>query len=287
MTMVELLVAMAVGAILITLIFQFFNTQSKSFLEGRQTAETQQELRWAIQFLADHVKLAGNGVPPTSIDITGFQVIDNADGPSGAPDSLSIVGSFRSLVISLDQGMGNEGSQIKCSDKGNYPPQDLVNLFEFGDLAVISDGTFSEVFQITKILADHLWHEAQPPWNDDNKLGHRYVSGSTIMSVTHFSFFVAADASGHPNLMAKTQAYPAQILAGDVDQFQVRFKMKSGAFKNDIDANEVEDIRQVEITVRARTPEPIRGYRDPVFHDGYKRLQLKTTVIPKNLVKNI
>jgi hypothetical protein len=63
--------------------------------------------------------------------------------------------------------------------------------------------------------------------------------------------------------------------------------MNSGSWKNEIEANEVEDIRQVEITVRARTPKPIPGYRDPVFHDGYKRLEFKTVVIPKNLVKNI
>ena len=287
MTLIELIVAMTIGGILITLIFQFFNTQAQSFLQSRDTAEMQQELRWALQFMSDHVKLAGNGVPPRSIDTTGFQVIENADGPSGAPDSLSIVGSFRSLVITIDQNMGNEGSQIKCSDKGNVPPQALESLFELGDLAVISDGTFTEVFQITTVQADHLWHNEAPPWNDDNKLDHRYTAGSTIMSVTHYSFFVAADESGHPNLMVKTQAYPPQILAGDVDQFQIRFKMKSGAFQNDIAANEVEDIRQVEITIRARTPKPIPGYRDPVFGDGYKRLELKITVIPKNLVKNI
>ncbi len=107
-TLVELMVATTIALILVTLIFQFFTTQSKSFMETRQNAETQQELRWALQFLSENVKLAGNGVPPVSIDLTGFQVIDNADGASGAPDSLSVIGSFRSLVITLDQSMANE-----------------------------------------------------------------------------------------------------------------------------------------------------------------------------------
>ena len=33
------------------------------------------------------------------------------------------------------------------------------------------------------------------------------------------------------NLMVQSQAYPAQILCGDVEDFQVRFKMKSGQWK--------------------------------------------------------
>ncbi len=63
--------------------------------------------------------------------------------------------------------------------------------------------------------------------------------------------------------------------------------MKSGLWVDDIDANEVEDIRRIEITVRARTPKPIQGYTDPLYHDSYKRLELRTVIIPKNLVKNI
>ena len=214
-------------------------------------------------------------------------LIDNADGASGAPDSLSIIGSFRSLVITLDQNMGNTGSQIKCSDKGNDPPIPVEDLLESGDLAVISDGTFTEVFKVTSLSASHIWHEADPPWNPTNQLDHRYTIGSTVLVVTHYSFFVETDEAGNSNLMVKTQAYPAQILAGNVDQFQVRFNMKSGQWTDDIAADEVEDIRRIEITVRARSEKPIPGYTDPLYHDAYKRIELRTVIIPKNLVKNI
>ncbi len=286
-TLIELVVATTIATLLVTAVFQFFSTQSSSFIESRQNAEMQQELRWAMQFLSENVKLAGNGVPPISVDGTGFQVIDNANGANGASDSLSIIGSFRSLVITLDQNMGNEGAQIKCSDKGNVPPIPVENLLEVGDLAVISDGTFTEVFKVTNLSASHIWHEADPPWNPTNKLDHRYTTGSTVLVVTHYSFFVQTDATGNSNLMVKTQAYPAQILAGNVDQFQVRFNMKSGQWLDDISADEVEDIRRIEITVRARSEKPIPGYNDPLYHDAYKRIELRTVIIPKNLVKNI
>lgn len=162
-TLVELLIALAIGGILIGLTFQFLNVESENFLQGRNNSEMQQELRWAMQFVSAHVRLAGNIVPQMLIADTGYKVIDNINGPGGAPDSLSILGSFRSVVITLDQTMGNVGAQIKCSDKANFPPEALVDILSDFDLAFISDGTYSEVFQITKILADHLYHEASPP----------------------------------------------------------------------------------------------------------------------------
>ena len=40
----------------------------------------------------------------------------------------------------------------------------------------------------------------------------------------------------------------------------------------------------IEITLRAKTPDPIKGYIDPVYGDEHKRLTLKSNVIPKNIV---
>ncbi|MHB9031121.1 MAG: prepilin-type N-terminal cleavage/methylation domain-containing protein [Candidatus Latescibacterota bacterium] len=285
MTLVELLIAMAIGAILTTLVFQFFNTQSVNFAQGRDNSEMQQELRWAMQFISEHVRLAGNTVPQVLLDETGYQVIENYDGAGDDPDSLSIVGSFKSVVITLDQTMGNEGSQVKCSDKANDPAVPLTDIFTPGDIVFISDGTFSEIFQITSIQGDHLFHETSLPWNDDKKLDHRYVEGSTLTSVTNYSFFVAPDEEGRPNLMVRTLVYPPQVLAGDVEQFQVRFRMRNGQWQNTVDADEINrnEVSQVEIYLRTRSREPIRGYEDPEYGDAYKRMELKTIVIPKNI----
>jgi type IV pilus assembly protein PilW len=285
MTLVELLVALIVSVILIFGVFQFLNVEAENFIQGRETSEMQQELRWAMQFVSAHVRLAGNIAPQTLISATGVKVIDNVDGAGGAPDSLSILGSFRSVVITLDQTMGNEGSQIKCSDKANTPPEPLDELFTDGDLAFISDGTHSEIFQITNIQADHLYHDAAFPWNDDMKLDHRYVAGSTLSMVTNYSFYVKADDTGRRNLMVKSQAWPEQILAGDVEDFQVRFKMKSGQWKDTIEANKItlNEIRHVEITMRTRSAKPIRGYRDSKYGDAYKHMELKGVVIPKSI----
>ncbi|MFC1512015.1 prepilin-type N-terminal cleavage/methylation domain-containing protein [Candidatus Latescibacterota bacterium] len=271
MTLIELLVATTIGLILITMIFQFFVIQLQNFNETRMNAEMQQELRWGFNFLSDHLKLAGNGVPPTP----GFRVIDNINGPSGAPDSINVIGCYKSLKITTDQHMGNHGSTVKV------PSSDGV---EIGDLIVISypPNGWQEIFLVTSINANHIWHMPAPPWNDDNHLEHAYPEGSICTVVTYYSFFVDTDDEGRTNLMVQSQAYPPQVLAGDIEDFQVRFKLRDNTWVDN--PLEESDIRMMEITLRAKTPDPIKGYLDPEYGDEYKRLTLKSNVIPKNIV---
>ena len=270
MTLIEITVATVIALILMTLVFQFFVIQTRNFNEGRVTAEMQQELRYAMDYVAERVKLAGNGVPPTS----GWSVLENYDGGVDFSDSVAVLGSFRSLVISTDQKMGNEGSQVKVNDSSGI---------EVGDLIVISypPNGWQEIFLATDLTDLHIWHKTELPWNDDNKLDHAYPLGSTVTVVTHYSFFVEVDDEGRLNLMVQTQIYEPMILAGDIDNFQLRFKLKDGTWVDE--ADELMDIRMVEITLRAMTPEPLDGYVDPVFEDGHKRIELKSIVIPKNI----
>lgn len=270
MTIIELVVAMTISLMLMTVLFKFLSDQTSSFVESRQTSEMQQELRWAITFVSDHVKLAGNGVPPTC----GWPVIANTNGDSGASDSLSVLGCYKNLMITTTQPMGNEGSQIKV---------DNTDGMEIGDLCVITDGTFQEIFMVTDIITSHLWHQTALPWNDDSKLDHRYVQNSSVSVVSHYSFFVDTDDEGHSNLMLKSQAYDPQILIGDVDNFQIRFKMKDGTWLDEPGNDEIYDIRMVEVTVRAKTPKELKNYVDPIYGDAYKRIEFKSVVIPKNI----
>ena len=270
-TIMELIVAMTISSILAVLVFQFMAAQATRFNEKRQESEMQQELRWAMSFLYDHVRLAGNGVPPTC----GWAAIEAVDGASGDPDSLTILGAFKSINVTITQQWGNAGAQEKL---------DNTEEIETGVLGVISDGTFSEIFMITSKTDSHVWHDTHPPWNDDKKLDHRYAAGSTIQIISYYSFFVDTDDEGRSNLMLKHQAYDPQILMGDVDDFQVRFKMKDNSWKNEPDPDEIYDIRVIEISLRAKSPEPLPNYIDPEYGDGHKRVEIKGKVVPQNIV---
>ncbi len=272
MTVIELIVATTVSLILMTIIFDFFIIQTRNFNESKMTSDMQQQLRWASNYIAERLKLAGNGVPPTS----GFKVLDNFDGGATGSDSVCVLASFKSLVLKTTLKMGNSGSQIKVSSAEGVEDYDLI---------VISypPSGWQEVFMATKMASDlHIYHDAYPPWNDDNKLEHTYPEGSIVSVVSHYSFFVAVDDEGHSNLMVLTQGpYGPQILADDIDSFQVRFKLKDNSWIDEPD--DMSDIRMVEITLRAMTSEPIQGYIDPVYADAHKRIELKTNIIPKNI----
>jgi len=269
MTLVELMAAMVVGIILMTLVLQFFVGQSNSFIRSREKAEMQQEIRWAINYIGDRLKLAGNGVPPTC----GWPVVENIDGID-YPDSVSLLGSYKSLVMTTTQNMANEGSQVKVDDSSGLEP---------GDLCVISDGTWQEIFLATSLIDTHIWHDEYPPWNDSMKLDHRYVEGSSLTVVTYYCFFVEVDEEGRSNLMVQTQAYEPQILLGNVDDFQIEFKMKDDTWINEPYPDEIYDIRMIRITVRAHSHNEIKGYMDPDFGDSYMRIEVSSTIIPKNL----
>ncbi|MFC1651109.1 PilW family protein [Candidatus Latescibacterota bacterium] len=272
MTIMELLVATVLGMIILTGAFQFLITQTKNFSMTKQAAEMQQELRHAMNFLNEHVKLAGNGVPPTS----GWQVLENYDGGSG-PDSLCVLGSFKSLVISTDINMQSAGVSVKVDSNEGV---------EIGDLIVISypPNGWQDIFMVTFTNpgGNQLMHGKLPPWNMTNKLNQAYPSGSLITVVTHYSFFVETEDDGRMNLMVQTQAYEPMILAGDIDDFQIRFQLKNNSWVDE--PNELMDIRMVEISLRLKSPDPIKGYADPVYGDEYKRVELKSIVIPKNIV---
>ena len=273
MTVIELLVATTISLILMTIVFQFFVIQTRNFNESRMTAEMQQELRWASNYIAERLKLAGNGIPPTS----GFKVLDNFDGGVTLSDSVCVTASYKSLVLYTTQKMANEDSQIKVNDGSGINDYDLI---------VISypPNGWQEVFMCTNVAsALYIDHDTYTPWNDDNNLDHAYPEGSVVSIVSHYSFFVEVDDEGRSNLMVLTQgSYGPQLLAGDIDDFQVLFKLKDNSWIDEPD--ELSDIRMIEIKIQAMTPEPIQGYVHPVYADAHKRVELKTVVIPKNIV---
>jgi hypothetical protein len=185
------------------------------------------------------------------------------------------MGSFKSFVALTTENMASLAANVK---------PDSIQKFEQNNLVVISNGTNLDLFLVTQISGGKLCHATSLPWNDNANLNIQYNTGSTLTVIDQFHFYIKTDAQGHPNLMVKTQAYPEQILGGDIDRFQIRFNMKSGSWQTTIAASEVYDIRKIEITMRARSPQQLNNYRDPVYHDRYKRLELKSIVIPRNIV---
>ena len=270
-TIVELIVAMAISAILAVIIFTFMGDQSRKFSEQKYTSELQQEIRWAMAYMSDYLKLAGNGVP-----LKGeWPVLEGTDGGEDATDFISVLGCYKDVFVETTQNMGNEIDRIEVEDNDDI---------EIGDLASITDGTNQEIFMITGIDGLLLSHETSDPWNESNLLDHTYGLGSTLAIAGSYSFYVEEDDEGRFHLMVETQSIEAQELISDVENFQIRYQLTDNTWVDEFDF--ISDIALIEITIVARTHDPIKKYIDPEYGDAYKRVELKAFVRPKLITEN-
>ncbi len=70
-TLVELLIAMAIGAVLLTATYELLNTNSKLYYSKENTMIMTQDLRVATDFLIREIRMAGCN--PTGASGIGFQ----------------------------------------------------------------------------------------------------------------------------------------------------------------------------------------------------------------------
>lgn len=76
-TLVELLIAMAIGAVLLTATYELLNTNSKLYYSKENTMVMTQDLRAATDFLIREIRMAGCN--PTGASGIGFQNDTRAD----------------------------------------------------------------------------------------------------------------------------------------------------------------------------------------------------------------
>lgn len=81
-TLVELLVAMAVGTLLIIFLFQMFNASARAWRQGEDQAETYREARAALQLM---VRDLGQTIPP----MTGSVYVSPTPTPGATPQIVA------------------------------------------------------------------------------------------------------------------------------------------------------------------------------------------------------
>jgi len=92
-TLLELVVALAISAILIAAVYRTFVRQQKTFTVQEQVVEMQQSARASISRMMDDLRMAGFGnvsmVLPASVGGRNFPNIINPDNP--AAGALTII----------------------------------------------------------------------------------------------------------------------------------------------------------------------------------------------------
>ena len=270
-TLIEILVAFVISSIVLTAGYLFYTNQVKGYLGQREIIDMQQNLRRTMEYMERHVRLAGNAIPYNVF----WKPLHTGAGEGAEPDTIGIMGSVKSIAIETTQNTTPNGVAVKVSD---------TSAFSVGDIVVISDGTFSEVFQITDIPNSiQLKHATSPPYNDDVHLNNRYTAPSTVTMISHIFFYIDSSIDpDHPALVRSSPNLPRiQTLGENIEDMQLTYIMQDGSEVESTD--DVYNIRLIKFTLRARTENEEDGYTDPVYGDGFRRASLTRKIIPRSI----
>jgi len=305
-TLVELLVAIALGLVILAGLFQTFRTQHDTYIVQDQVAAMQQNLRAAMYLITRDLQMVGwysnfdrnnRTIDLDDLDErTGRLLIlseDNSDGAGGninaGTDAMVIVkaGSENRELIG---GEWASGASIILSNRnlGGSTGTDLNNDSKKYGLLVKSDLRAADFFVVDT--------PSGPITNEGNLLNENYLEGDLVFRADIIIYKVSNDASsGRPMLyrrnLGNDNGY--QIVAENIENMQVRYWLSNGNWVDALTNNQGQ-VRAVEVILVGRTAQRQRGYTDtntydfannpnPTPNDNFRRKVLSKIVKTRNV----
>jgi len=307
-TLVELLVAIALGLVILAGLYQTFRTQHDSYIVQDQVAAMQQNLRAAMYLITRDLQMAGwytnfdrNN---RNIDLGDLGMgngrpllfsLDNSDGAGGninaGTDALVIL-KGGSQNRPLASGEVASGTNISLSNRnlGGSTGNDLNNTSKKYGLLVKSDLRAADLFVVDA---------SSGPINNPWPLNENYLTDDLVFRADVVVYKVSSDpASGRPILyrrnLGNDNGY--QPVAENIDNMQVRYQLSDGSWVNELVLANQAQVRAVEVTLVGRTAQSQRGYTDtntydfannPAPHlnpnDSFRRKTFSTIVKTRNV----
>lgn len=294
-TLVELLVAMGVGAIILTGAYLAFQTQHRSYVVQDQVAAMQQNLRSAMYLITRDLQMAGWY---SNFDRTSRTIPPEETG--GLP---ALAG--RPLLFSVDNyaagdGVIRDGTDAIVIVRAGGEPEVLGG----GDLAgnaSISIGNLTDVVSSYGLLVkDDLRTADLFRLGETPNLGEHYFEGDLLFRADVIIYRIQM-VNGRPVLQRRNLGNDNgyQTVAEDIDNMQIRYQLSNGLWQDQINTdstNHSGNVRAVEVTLVGRTALRQRGYTDtntynfannPAPHlnpnDNFRRKVFTTTVKTRNV----
>jgi type IV pilus assembly protein PilW len=144
-TLVELLVAMAMTAVVMAAVYSLYKTQQDSYIAQDQVVEMQQNVRASFYQMARDMRMAGFN-PQRSPNVGGFvtQLPDDGSGTTTTDDEniAFTIDQNSNGVIDIDTDDEQIAYRIFIDDpNGSYDPDDIYRLEKFR----VSDDTWQTV----------------------------------------------------------------------------------------------------------------------------------------------
>lgn len=260
-TLIELLIALVISAILIAAIYRTFIGQQKTYIVQEQVIDMQQNARVAINRMMREIRMAGFGglnyVLSLSGGVNGFSEIIT---PSG-DNVITIVGGFKQIrrdngdPILVSSVSGNKIILNYATDKFDEEKHKFISI---GGL---------ESRKVESRSGKELTLDNPPSFN--------HPSGTPIFKIQAITYSVGTSGGKAVLRRDENTGGGAQPLAENIEN--IRFEYF------DADGNTTtnpKDIRMVRVSVTAKTERP-----DPEFKegDGYRRRTIASIINIRNI----
>lgn len=310
-TVIELLVAVALGLVVLAGLFRTFKVQHDSYIIQDQVSAMQQNLRAAMHFITRDLQMAGyytnfdrnnkqmdwndldgDSNPTTNME-TGRPLIFAVNDSSVAGDDIK----DNTDVIVIVKASTEDGRLLASGESASAGSLTL-NLPNFGlnsgtkkyGVLIKNDLSFAELFHldnsgnITPPLTETYTPDLATP-----SLSDRIHRADIII------YRVEDSTPARPCLVRKNLGSDNgyQVIAENIDNLQFRYQLNDGTWVHDPAGNQAR-VRAVEILLVARTAYPQRGYKDtnsitfggasiPAPNDSYRRKIISSIVKTRNI----
>lgn len=283
-TLVELMVAMTVSLILLAGVLQIFQANRQSYRVQEALARTQENGRFAIEFLAHDIRMADfwgcangvgkitnnldSGAPSGFIDFGTGGVDGTENSGLNNSDSLVLRGGF-GTGLSLDPPFGPQASATLQA-----PGNDLQQW----DIVLVSDCTQGDIFQVTNSNpqnnAGSIVHNtgSGTPGNSNvsnpgcpganaHCLSKVYGDDATLFKAREITYSIQTGASGEPALfrtIAGTGGGNQELVDG-VEEMQILYgedtdgDLSADYYVNANNVNDMQDVVSIRLAVVTRS----------------------------------
>lgn len=310
-TLVELLVALSMGLIVLTVMFTMFRTSNRSYILQDYVAEMQQNLRVGMHSMSRDIRMAGCGMNLLLNLVPSIEVFNGSSWSyvTAISGTNSSTGPDRIDMFIGDINSGEYDALIThpMPDASAELNVDKVGTFNDGDHVIVTNGIHAALFVVSAVQGAALKIQHNPAESLFNPPaafkafphGGGYGTGSRLYNfgaLRFVSYYIDNTTDpDHPVLMADLHLPSGpQVIADNIEDIQFHYFLEDGTDTDNPAGNEGK-IRSVRMTIVARTAEqdfdtvkftpPIVEDHDPgtVPPDGYRRRVLSSIIKVRNL----
>ena len=285
-TLVELMVALAIGAIAVAAGYELFINSHRSYVTQTQLSSTQQSARIAMELIARDLRTAGFGAPQPSGVVSGLSHVINGWNNANnydQDDRITAVGGYQQAGTITSTPTGGTNLEGSTSLQLSSPAEaSQFNTSTKRGLSIL--GIFyAEVTAISGAVVSL-----------NQPLNRTYPGGEEVYIVEPLTYQLDGTDPQHP-VLVRTDSNGPQTVVADIEDLQFAYLLTDGSVVYNPAGNEAQ-VHAVRISLIARSRseevDPMPGLSRPALEDhpaatvddGYRRRVLSRVVALRNPV---